>query len=273
MNATVEELAGMNVFAVQISVDGLESTHDYLRRSKGSFQKAVNALRLFSQAGYYTVMNVSVNSKNIDDIGKLPDLAKSIGVSSIKLGLCASLGRAKENDFNTALTRTNFCALINKIQESEAKLGEALNFQYDSFYPWLLDKQNVAMESYQGIVNSGIGCSAGIFSIVISPEGDVYPCAYIRISEGKLPFQSLRNIWENNSLFKELRNFNSDKIKGKCNKCIHRKKECFGGCRGLAFAATGDLYAEDPNCWAILIRRAPGMERPLRYAEREVMRI
>ncbi len=259
---TLKTFAGMNIFAVQVSVDGTETTHDYLRQSAGSYKKAVNALLLFSKAGYHTVMNICVSNSNVNDIAELPELAKSIGVSSLKIGLCASLGRANENKFNTKPAPKDISDLAKRMRESEEKLGADLNFQFDSIYPWLLDRKSgddiVADDCYsKNNLSLGIGCSAGISQVVISPKGEVYPCPYIRNSAGNVTSQSLYSIWHKSSILKELRDFDSDKIKGKCSKCIHRKNVCFGGCRGIAFAATGDLYAEDPYCWLNLPTEEP----------------
>ena len=38
-----------------------------------------------------------------------------------------------------------------------------------------------------------------------------------------------------------------DKLKGRCGKC--RRRWLCGGCRGVAFAVTGDYLNEDPQCF------------------------
>jgi MoaA/NifB/PqqE/SkfB family radical SAM enzyme len=56
---TIGRLKNLNVFAVQVSIDGLRESHDYLRNRKGAFERAIEALRLFRNAGCHTFMTVT----------------------------------------------------------------------------------------------------------------------------------------------------------------------------------------------------------------------
>ena len=88
------------------------------------------------------------------------------------------------------------------------------------------------------------GCLAGTGVCFISHQGEVYPCGYLPVLAGDLNKQSFAEIWENASVFQELRN--TDKLKGKCGYCEFRNI-CMG-CRARAFAATGDYLDEEPFC-------------------------
>jgi radical SAM protein with 4Fe4S-binding SPASM domain len=88
------------------------------------------------------------------------------------------------------------------------------------------------------------GCLAGTGVCFISHKGEVYPCGYLPVLAGDLNQQSFAEIWENASVFRELRN--TDNLKGKCGYCEFRNI-CMG-CRARAFAATGDHLEEEPFC-------------------------
>jgi radical SAM protein with 4Fe4S-binding SPASM domain len=88
------------------------------------------------------------------------------------------------------------------------------------------------------------GCLAGTGVCFISHQGEVYPCGYLPVLAGDLNKQSFAEIWENASVFQELRN--TDNLKGKCGYCEFRSL-CMG-CRARAFAATGDYLDEEPFC-------------------------
>jgi radical SAM protein with 4Fe4S-binding SPASM domain len=88
------------------------------------------------------------------------------------------------------------------------------------------------------------GCLAGTGVCFISHQGEVYPCGYLPVLAGDLNKQSFAEIWENASVFQELRN--PDNLKGKCGYCEFRSL-CMG-CRARAFAATGDYLDEEPFC-------------------------
>jgi radical SAM protein with 4Fe4S-binding SPASM domain len=93
-------------------------------------------------------------------------------------------------------------------------------------------------------IHAPVGCHAGINYFSLRPNGDVYPCPFLQIKVGNIRKQSLTEMWYGSELFKKLRN--RSLLKGKCGECEYR--EACGGCRGRAYAASGDYLAEDPVC-------------------------
>src|SRR5262249_53303015 len=58
------------------------------------------------------------------------------------------------------------------------------------------------------------GCLAGTGVCFISHEGEVYPCGYLPVIAGDLRTQSFVDIWENSTVFHELRD--ASNLKGNC---------------------------------------------------------
>jgi AdoMet-dependent heme synthase len=88
------------------------------------------------------------------------------------------------------------------------------------------------------------GCLAGTGVCFISHEGEVYPCGYLPVIAGDLRKQTFTDIWENSTVFHELRDTSG--LKGKCG-CCEFRNVCMG-CRARAYAATGDFMDEEPFC-------------------------
>ncbi len=88
------------------------------------------------------------------------------------------------------------------------------------------------------------GCLAGTGVCFISHEGEVFPCGYLPAIAGDLRKQSFAEIWNESSVFAQLRD--DDNLKGKCG-CCEFRHVCMG-CRARAYAATGDFLAEEPFC-------------------------
>ncbi len=88
------------------------------------------------------------------------------------------------------------------------------------------------------------GCLAGTAVCFISNQGEVYPCGYLPALAGDLKKQPFADIWENSSVFNQLRDVNN--LKGKCG-CCEFRNVCMG-CRARAFAATGNYLDEEPFC-------------------------
>ncbi|BCO07996.1 hypothetical protein GF1_03720 [Desulfolithobacter dissulfuricans] len=75
-------------------------------------------------------------------------------------------------------------------------------------------------------------------------DGNVLPCSYFPKAAGNIRKQSFREIWEDSSLFRDLRDFKS--YKGNCGRCEY--VNVCGGCRARAYAMTGDYMGPEPFC-------------------------
>ena len=73
---TVREL---NVHEVQVSMDGLEESHDFLR-GRGAFRRAVDAIRTLKRAGMDVTVATMVHRRNRNDFPAMEDLLKELGV-------------------------------------------------------------------------------------------------------------------------------------------------------------------------------------------------
>jgi radical SAM protein with 4Fe4S-binding SPASM domain len=243
---TLHRLADLNVFAVQVSIDGLRETHDRFRGRPGAFDRAVGALRLFREAGYHTFLTATATALNVEEMPALLDLALDLGVSTLKLGPYVPLGRATQNRDLLSLSPQQLRELARIMHQRKEETDGRIDLQIDGLFPWLFEPVPTGHECSE----VGPGCSAGTASATVSYDGNVYPCVYMRdTSAGNVRHEPLGDIWRNDSVFGPLRTFDRKRIKNGCQTCAYRATVCRGGCRGAALAATGDLLGRDPNCW------------------------
>ncbi|HVI41266.1 MAG TPA: SPASM domain-containing protein, partial [Anaerovoracaceae bacterium] len=88
------------------------------------------------------------------------------------------------------------------------------------------------------------GCLAGTSYCIVSPIGDVQPCAYLNLPIGNVRETPFSEIWDSNPIFQELRTM---KYKGKCGTCNY--KNACGGCRArAAYYNGGDYMAGEDWC-------------------------
>ena len=92
------------------------------------------------------------------------------------------------------------------------------------------------------------GCDAGIRSITVRADGQVYPCSQFSNREfcaGNVTEAGLGPIWREAAVLWRFREM-IPQLKGKCSICGVR--DYCKGCRRIAHFMTGDFYAEDPGC-------------------------
>ena len=228
--------AGLN--RLQVSLDGTEAAHEKVR-GKGSFAKAVTAIRRSVSAGLRTHICFTAMRSNAHLFPEMLELARDLGVDGFNLSQFVPTGRG---------------ALEEGLDPSTAK--------------WLLQTWLLAKASYPDLHltahSSGLaalappddacrgGCQAGMSIGCITPDGDVTPCVMLPLSLGNINERPLAEIWSRSETIAALK---SRDVKGICGSCSH-KEEC-GGCRAAAWAVTGDLMAEDPYCWIVSKARQP----------------
>jgi radical SAM protein with 4Fe4S-binding SPASM domain len=88
------------------------------------------------------------------------------------------------------------------------------------------------------------GCLAGLGVLFVSHQGDVFPCGYLPVRCGNVLEGKLGEIWRSNEDLARM--CDSNALEGKCGVCGYR--HVCGGCRGRAYAATGNYMAAEPFC-------------------------
>jgi radical SAM protein with 4Fe4S-binding SPASM domain len=92
----------------------------------------------------------------------------------------------------------------------------------------------------------GTDCKRHLYSLVVNPVGDIFPCVGVSITVGNVRDNTLSDIIRDSEVLNKLRNY-KEHIKGPCKQC-DVIDDCYG-CRGAAYHMTGDYLESDPMCW------------------------
>src|SRR3990167_6456445 len=89
-----KEALELNVNEVQVSLDGLEDGHDTLR-GKGSYKRAINAIKYVKEAGIDLSAATMVHQYNLNDFQKMSELLKSYNVREWGIDVPLQTGNLK----------------------------------------------------------------------------------------------------------------------------------------------------------------------------------
>lgn len=244
---TALKLKESGVSSYQVSIDGTEKTHDRLRR-KGSFRATIEGLRILNKVGIRSVVMSTVSKQNIDEIAWVANIAAKENVSIFDFARLTPIGKGSQfkNDLIKPKEYRSFLLkMLEEYQRLEKNgyktyfgrkdhLWKLLYRELGLFQP-LTDDREIIFQ----------GCAIGIHLIVIAADGTVYPCRRLPIKIGKVPEQSLRDIFINSPELNKIRQV--EKME-KCSKC-----DLFQYCRGCPAVAYGfsggNYFAPDPQCW------------------------
>jgi len=244
---TAEKLRDLGVSRYQVSIDGLEETHDRLRGKKGAFKEAIRAIHILEDVGIPSVVMFTLSRINAYELIDIIRFADKEGVSIFDFARLVPIGNGK-NLYDEMLTPKEYKELLLKVLEEYKRLKDngSKAFFGRKDHLWVLLYQELGLLKPLPHDKETIfsGCSIGINLLVILADGTVYPCRRLPIKIGKVPAESIREIFVNSESLNMLRDVEHMK---KCSKC--KLKQFCRGCPAVAYGATGDYFGEDPQCW------------------------
>jgi radical SAM protein with 4Fe4S-binding SPASM domain len=243
------KMSGIRI--VSLSLDGsTEAVHDNFRNQKGAFAGTVRAAGLFKKHGIEFIVNSSFTRRNQEDIPNIYKLAKELGATAWYMFMIVPTGRGEEI-MSELISSDEYEKILEWHYHMEADEKDMLVRPTCAphYYRIVLQKskeEGVSFERRTLKFSTGgsKGCIAGQLIALIDVDGNVLPCSYFPKPAGNIRQQSFMDIWENSTLFRELRDFRG--YKGKCGSCEF--VNVCGGCRARAYAITGDYLDEEPFC-------------------------
>ncbi len=241
----------VDIKMVSLSLDGSSAAiHDDFRQCPGAFDGVIRAAETFRRNGQKFLINSSFTKRNQADIPKVFHLAKSLGATAWYMFMIVPTGRGEEI-MSELISKEDYEDILEWHYQQE-KDEDAILMRptcaphYYRVAPQRAKAEGVTFErrSLSFSTGGGKGCIAAQSICLIDCFGNVKPCSYFPRIAGNVKDTPFREIWENSTLFKELRDFKS--YKGKCGECEFLN--VCGGCRARADAVHGDYLAEEPFC-------------------------
>ncbi len=190
-----KKLAELGVDRVSVSIDSMDpETHDTFRGKKGSWERAINALKLVQEEGIAPYLNITVGRYNVDsdDLRLLLEYSKDNRYTTL-LNI-ATPGGMWRNMHEICINDEDSHHLINMRKHYK-------NILRNLWDPFDRNREGV------------IGCNT-VNRLYITPIGDVLPCPYVHIKIGNIFESSLKQISENGFRVKYFREYSEKCLAG-----------------------------------------------------------
>ena len=225
----------------QVSLDGATEKVNDAIRGEGCFKGTLTGLKNLKSEGFEPVLATALVSSNYHEMSLMPKLVREMGCRRLHVMWVHRKGRMMEN-------RDAFEIPISKVIETVHKTkqtADAYGVEIDNFL------------SIQQRVNGRPGVkfdlsSAGVTTICVSYDGQVYPAASFvdekPMACGSVLEQSLREIWEKSPVLYDFRSATLQK-KRICKTCPV-KFICGGGDleHGYFYSEEKNILGHDPYC-------------------------
>ena len=249
-----QEMVTSGIARISVSIDGsTASRHDGLRGVAGGFDAALNGLEMCRANGVGFQLNTTVLRQTSDDLPAIHQLAVRLGADAWHVFMLVPTGRGQLDD---EITPHEYEGVLNWIYATAQSSPVPIRVTCGPHFMRIVATHRSRDGEIAGLVrprgSSGRGhldrmsrgCLAGNGYCFISHRGEVFPCGYLPLVAGDIRNRSFREIYQESTLFSELRDWS--RLEGKCGICEF-VKVC-GGCRARAHSVTGNVLAEEPFC-------------------------
>ena len=238
---------GVTNIAVGLNAND-EAIHEQITNVPGSFALSKNAAYATLEAGMNLQINTTVMKENRPAIPGLLDFASEVNAQIVLLYQLVPEGRGEED---MELSMREYKALTEMVADKQKANRSIIEPTCSpQYWAYLMSRNSnghkpsgLAMKLAETLFK---GCVAGSGLCYVKPDGEVWPCPFVPLSAGNVRDHPLEYLWYYSDLFNSLRD--RERLTGeKCRSC--RFKGMCGGCRGRAYAHSGDYLGDDPLCF------------------------
>ena len=213
--AAAERLAALGLGSVTLSIDGLEQSHDMLRRVKGCFRKVVEAVEHLHCAGIDVQATSVIHRGNFGELEAIYRLMCDLKVESWRVINIEPIGRALENR-ELLLSDSQMIQLLDFIREKRYAADTPMDVCFGCSHYLSYEYEHELRDNY-------FLCGSGIYVASILCSGDIYSCLDIErrpeLIQGNIERDRFSDVWYN-----RFQPFRSDRtlLCPKCCECDQR---------------------------------------------------
>jgi radical SAM protein with 4Fe4S-binding SPASM domain len=218
----VQKMKNSGMKTIDVSIDGLGDVHDEFRNCQGSYNKAIDAVRVLADENFLKPLRITttVHKKNVNHLEEMYETFSKTGAQNWRLLNVDPIGRSAINK-DILLDKTEVEKLLKFVKnkrDEKSKFG--VSFGCAHFF---------GDEYEDEIRNSFFYCATGNNIGSVLHNGDIFVCPNVprekELMQGNVKKDSFTDVWENKFDFFKNKNRMSCEM---CRKC-DSWEECLGG--------------------------------------------
>jgi len=228
-----ERLKQLGCTAYQMSIDGLEETHDRFR-NKGSFNATWHAIPLLQKADIRTLIMSTASLENYKEIPAVIQLCHERKVTNFTFArYCPTDGNGTSNI--PPYEYRKFLEEVWRVFEANADSGTRFSLKDHLWTALLYEKGLLKLHERKGTIFGG--CNCGLRHMSLLPDGTIYACRRFKSPVGNIYTDTFAEAFFSPQMetYREI-----ERLEG-CKDC-ELLYYC-RGCHAVAAGTTGDFFA------------------------------
>ena len=228
-------LKSTEVSFVQLSIDGDEEMHDLLR-AKGDYKRVFSTAQYLEENGIRTYISFTANRENYRFLPAVAKECRKRKITKLWSDRLVPIGNGAEIS-SLAITEKEMPLYIAALKKAKGNFFAQMRGK----------KTQVTMNRALQFINSKgaiYSCSAGQSLITVDEFGNIMPCRRMPIICGNVKDSSMKDVYYQSEVFKELRRPYDTKDCAACKYSYF----CRGGAKCQSYAVYGTFRRADPAC-------------------------
>ncbi len=173
----IQELksAGLDFIYFSLYSD-INKDHDLITDQQGSFKYTESSIKKFANSSIYVGVNSPISTVNVNRLNQLYIYINDLEVDELRLLRLVKHGRAKDNWEKIGLTKEKQKQALDKFLE-KARVNNLRSKITAAGFPTIIDCRPFEIGRY---------CQAGIRHFYLNDNGQLYPCAAVKLDKAKL---------------------------------------------------------------------------------------
>ena len=192
-NAAAQRLRKAGMSTVSVSLDGMERSHDELRRRDGAWRLALCGLEALQKAGFEPQVTTVVHRGNFGELEPLYEMLRGMGIRSWRPINVEPIGRACESG-DMMLSPAQFRELLRYIREKRFDRDCPMEVTFGCSHYLGAEEERMVRDHY-------FLCGAGILTASVRSNGDICACLDIEnrpeLVQGNIRTDDFLDVWRN----------------------------------------------------------------------------
>ena len=192
-DTTARKLKRLGMSTVSVSLDGMEHSHDLLRRQSGAWRRAVFGLKSLQNTGFKPQVTSVFHRGNIDELEAMYAFLCDLRIESWRPINVEPIGRACESH-DLLLSPDQFAYLLSFIREKRYDPNCSMEVTFGCSHYLGVENERMVRDHY-------FICGAGILVASVRSNGDICACLDIEnrkdLVQGNIWSDNFMEVWEN----------------------------------------------------------------------------
>jgi len=249
--------------SIQVSLDGGSAEVHDKARGKGSFDAAVQGIKILQKYGIPVKIRCTIHRHNVDHLDEVAAfILEELKLPEFSTNAVGYFGICQSNAESLMLQIEDRVKVMERLERLEKKYPDRLTASYGPLFDlhsWRqMEEDKKTKKPRYSNTGALTGCGCHKVELSVRSDGHYTVCSMLSgMALGRINREKLLDVWKDNTTLCAFRSRANIELAtfDYCRDCDY-SDYCTGNCPGVAFTMTGDAHQPAPDaCYKLFLEQ------------------